>query len=119
MPIKVSQLATRTITAPFVYEENGERKTEQCRVVYRALTDKVRQQIDALPKDTTDSARAYLRIVLHALPDIVTEDGKPVEITDDFLRDHLDVTNVAAIFDAINEDVSPKKAPSKTSKSGS
>lgn len=102
------------MTAPFVYEEGGELVEKQIRVCYYDYTTKqLKEQQAKFEADTKENPNALvwntdaLLTRLHSLPDIVDADGKPVEITLDFL-DALDVKNVQAIKKAIEEDVNPK-----------
>jgi hypothetical protein len=134
--IKVNTTPIRQVTAPYEYldEATGEKQVEQIRVHYRGLTTKEGREtwaaaeaaMKAQPKKkgkAEESAEEfaiqepswYVDMVitrLVALPDLADESGKPFPITKESL-DTLDVLNVKAIHEAIQEDLNPKAQPPK------
>ena len=111
--IKLSQIEkpiVRECTAPFIHpDESGELKTHQIRVRYRSVTsrDLKAQRADMFARhEANPNGIVYLSETLakriESLPDLIGEDGEPVQISEDFL-DTLAVENLQAINQAINE----------------
>lgn len=110
MPIKVSQLDTRTIKAPFVYMDKGERKEEEIRVVYNTLTDELRGQLSGGESGERKTAREQVLMLVRELPDITDDEtGQPIKVTDEFLRTKLSTDNLISILEAVIADASPKQ----------
>lgn len=120
--INPTQKTVRETRAPFEYEHEGRLETAQIRVRYYSATTKELKEDYEQAKIAIEEARKKnesavfwnsetLARRLESLPDLVDQDGKPFEITLDFLES-LDARNVGAIVKAIEEDQNPKsKAP--------
>lgn len=104
---------THECTAPFVHaDDSGEVKTHQIRVRYRSLTTQEikARRAELIERQKTDpNDLVYLSETLakriESLPDLIGEDGQPLEITEQFLESLL-VENLQAIDKAIADDAS-------------
>lgn len=106
--------AIRETTCEFVQFVDGQPVKSEIRVQYFSWTTadfkKHEAERAALLADNPEAILWNSEVLakrLHALPDLVDEDGRPFEITLEFL-DLLDVDNVNAIREAVNKDISPK-----------
>lgn len=74
---------------------------------------KLRADIERQVKDdagTTFFLSEGLARQIESLPDLVDEKGKPLKITAEVLEDKIDVLNLQAIRDAIDEDLEAGKS---------
>lgn len=113
--INTIEKTVRETMAPFELSENGKNRTEQIRVQYKSFTVKEMKQrrakYEAEAKANPDAVvwlSDTLAEKLIALPDLLDDKEKPVEITVEFL-DTLEVRNLEAIKKAIEDDEDPAK----------
>jgi hypothetical protein len=119
MSIKVKSAQkplVRETTAPFIYsDDNGDPVTENIRVRYYAWTTAKLKEAHSLREKKIAEGGTYwhsdmLADRIESLPDIVDDKGKPVKIDVAFL-DTLDIKNLTAIGEAIDNDIRPKSQP--------
>jgi hypothetical protein len=118
--IQTGKRTIRETTAPFeTTDDDGNVQTQDIRVLYYSFTTKDhkdrRARIVAHQKENPDEPLWLSHLIvdqIHSLPDLVDTKGKPFKITEDFL-DTLDVKNLEAIKNAIEEAVRPKDQPEK------
>jgi hypothetical protein len=118
---KASQFinATRTILVPLTFEADGERKTEEFKVIYRAYSPKVARELAALEEDETNrSVAKSLAGVVVSLPDITDDNERPLAITEETLNEFAN-ENLTAIYQAILKDIRPTPAPTTSTVSPS
>ncbi|MER3478829.1 MAG: hypothetical protein C4287_23180 [Leptolyngbya sp. ERB_1_2] len=119
--VKPGQRTIRETTCDFEYtDETGELKKATIRVQYYSPTTKQsKEEQDALRRLREEDPNAIWWVTntlanrLHALPDLVDDNGEPIPITVDFL-DSLDFKNVEAINQAIVDDLLPKSLGRKS-----
>lgn len=110
--IKKNARTIRETTCEFEYQDGDKLKTEKIRVRYYSPTTADQRKL----KTERDENGAYwlsdmLVDRLESLPDLIDEEtGKPFVIEQEFL-DGLDVRNINAINQAIQDDLNPKLTP--------
>lgn len=104
----------RKTTADWIVFENGEERTEKISVEYYPMTvkDLKARQAEFTEKgkgdpDATVWVSELILPRLRRLPDLGDADGKPIEITLEFLEDQ-DVRNLRNLQTAIEEAENPK-----------
>lgn len=110
----------RSCTAPFeVSNGEGGIEVREITVEYYSLsTRRLKQMREAVAKRIKDNPdeplwhSTALAERIHSLPDLLDKKNKPHKITVEFL-DTLDVRNLEAIREAIEEDLRPKARPEK------
>ena len=105
--IKTQSKPYRQTTAQWTVCEGDQEREEAIRVQYYPLTVKDLKESKQVADDETTWLSDLLVKRLHALPDLVGEDDKPVAITIDFL-DIQAVSNLRKIFEAITDHENPK-----------
>lgn len=104
----------RETTVDFVFtNDQGEKETQNIRVRYHDWTTKQLKEQEAeriARKEKNESLwkSEALFTRLHSLPDIVDDDGHPIEITLAVIES-LEMANLLAIESAIDADLNPKK----------
>ncbi len=111
MPKSISQFvnANRTVRVPLTFVENGERKTEELEIVYRA-TATVMVAIYELSEANQDTMVEILARVIVSIPEIADEAGAPIEINAETIGG-MDYDNVKAIYTKVLADLRPTQAP--------
>jgi hypothetical protein len=105
--------ATRTINVPLTFEVDGERKTEDFKVIYKAYSPKVAREMSVLEDEKKDDLAGVLAEIVVSIPEVEGEDG-PLAITAENL-DLMAQDNLLAIYKAITVDIRPTKAPAPPS----
>jgi hypothetical protein len=96
--------ATRTVRVPLVFEEEGERKSEDFSVVYRAFSPKVAREMRDVEKDEGNRSLAKsLAAIVVSIPEIF-EGEQPMSINEDNLE-QMSSENLIAIYEAVTKDV--------------
>jgi len=110
---KASQFinATRTIKIPLTFEEeNGDRKSEVFAVVYRAFSPKVAEEMSAIESgEGANMARSLARMLVK-IPEIINEDGSPVEMNEENLA-QFSGENLKALYEGVTQDINPTPTP--------
>lgn len=117
---KDRRIVRETIGKGFEYtDENGDRQVaEEIRILYYSPTTATVKQRMADMKALEESKEPFywfskkLLGTLHSLPDLADENGKPIEITEEFL-DGESAANLKMINDAIEADIAPKSEGTK------
>src|SRR5688572_29541410 len=81
--------STRTVLVPLTFEEGGERKTEDFKVIYKAFSPRVAREMEKLEEDSTDDLPRVLAGVIISIPEITDgENGSesPMEINGEALE---------------------------------
>jgi hypothetical protein len=95
-----------TVTLNLGFEDNGTKKTEQCRVIYRGLSILDGSEIDERLDKTNDKREAlveWLTAIVIELPDIIEDNGSPVTPDREFFS-MLDTFYLYRINSAIQND---------------
>lgn len=112
----------RETTAEFQYtDDKGELIFETIRVRYYSprIQDAklLRAEVEAKLEADPNSAFALSEMLsrrIESLPDLADKNGKPLKITVDVLENEIDLLNLKAIQDAIEDDLDPKSEPAKS-----
>ncbi len=96
-----------TVKVNLTFERDGERVAEETRVVYRAFTDEVIEQIAALPETQRGMLTYQLPIIVKELPDLKDAKGQQQKPTVEYFK-RMAPINKRAIEKAIDDDQFPK-----------
>jgi hypothetical protein len=112
--IKQTEKPYRKTTATWIYVENGEEKTAVVGVEYYSLSVKgIKERRAELAEKQKNDPEAIVWVSeallprLRALPDVGDADGKPIELTLDWLEDQ-DIRNLKNLQEVIEADENPK-----------
>lgn len=104
---------TREVTVPFIYrDDNGVEQTTEMRVRYWSFsiaeTREYQSKLEAMQRGDLSSTLAdILALLIAELPDVVDDNGNPVQVTPELLS-QINIVNLRAIDRAISEDLYPK-----------
>jgi len=102
--------STRTVVVPLTFEDDdGQRLTENFKVIYRAMSPKVWREMTEIEKANERNIAASLAGMVVSIPDIHGEDDQPIPITEESL-DRMTQDNLLAIQNAILHDINPTAA---------
>lgn len=96
-----------TVKVNLTFERNGERVVEETRVVYRAFTDELIEQLGALPEGERGQLTYQFPIIIKELPDLKDANGNQQQPTVEYFK-RMAPVNKRAIERAIDEDQFPK-----------
>jgi hypothetical protein len=109
--------ATRTIIVPLVFEENGERKTEDFKVIYKAYSPKLAAEMSEIEKAEGANVARSLAKILVSIPDI--RDGEEPLAMSEVNLEQFSAENLKVIYEGVFKDINPTAAPATSKNSPS
>ena len=116
--IKANKLAdvAHTTSAVLTFPDDaGQSQKDTFTIIYRGMSAKTMRDLaeSRIGENRVEKAK-YLATVVKQMPEVIGDDEQPVEITFEFF-DSMEIDNLSAIFDAVQEGYNPNPSPSEAS----